>query len=88
MLTTNKYVASGFTSGMLLVLATAACTRPAEPNVKRIKSGEQYAGFLKDYSKLAANPDLDDDLVVHELKRNFRLGLWGGLGKHSGRNQQ
>src|ERR671913_1143330 len=59
MLTLNKHSATGFTSGILLVLVTAACTRPAEPTVKKVKAGEEYAGFLKDYSRLAANPDLD-----------------------------
>ena len=77
MLTSNKYVASGFTSGLLLVLATAACTRPAEPTVKKMKAGQEYAGFLKDYSKLAPNPALDGDVKTfsqpnaHNNLRNY-----------------
>jgi hypothetical protein len=62
MLTLNKHLARGLTSGILLVLVTAACTRPAESTVKKIKAGQEYAGFLKDYSRLAANPDLDGNV--------------------------
>src|SRR5215218_10053028 len=77
MLTSNKYVASGFTSGILLVLVTAACTRPAEPTVKKMKAGQEYAGFLKDYSRLAPNPALDGDVKTfsqpnaHNNLRNY-----------------
>jgi hypothetical protein len=62
MLTLDKHIARGFTSGILLVLVTVSCTRPSEPSVKKIKAGQEYAGFLKDYSKLAVNPDLDGNV--------------------------
>jgi hypothetical protein len=63
MLTLNRHLARGFTSGILLVLVTAACTRPAaESRVKKIKAGQEYAGFLKDYSRLAPNPNLDGNV--------------------------
>src|SRR5947208_5609097 len=62
MLTLNKHCAPGLSFSFLLVLATLACTRPAEPTVKRIKAGQEYAGFLKDYSKLAPNPELDGNV--------------------------
>ena len=62
MLTLNKHLGRGLSSSILLVLVTAACTKPAEPTVRKIKSGQEYAGFLKDYSKLAPNPELDGDV--------------------------
>src|SRR3954447_7333851 len=64
MLTLKKHLARGFSSGILLVvLVTAGCTKPAEqPTVKKIKAGQEYAGFLKDYSKLAPNPNLDGNV--------------------------
>src|SRR5688572_3038379 len=64
MLTLNKHLVGGFTSAILLVLVTAACTRPAEPTVKKIKAGQEYAGLLKDYSRLAVNPDLDGNVTT------------------------
>src|SRR4051812_704613 len=60
MLIVNKYLARSFSAGCIVIFAlTAACTRPSQPAVKRMKAGQEYAGFLKDYSKLAPNPDLD-----------------------------
>jgi hypothetical protein len=43
----------------LLMLAAAACTKPSTPGVKKMPANQEYSGFLKDYSKLAANPDLE-----------------------------
>jgi hypothetical protein len=43
----------------LLALFTAACTKPAQPGVKKMPANQEYSGFLKDYSKLASNPDLE-----------------------------
>ena len=43
----------------LLMLAAAACTKPATPGVKKMPANQEYSGFLKDYSKLAPNPDLE-----------------------------
>ena len=54
--------AFGLCIGVLFALCTAACTRPAEPSVKRIKAGQEYAGFLKDYARLAPNPAIDGNV--------------------------
>lgn len=43
----------------LLALLTVACTKPATPGVKKMPANQEYSGFLKDYSKLAPNPDLE-----------------------------
>ena len=43
----------------LLMLAAAACTKPTTPGVKKMPANQEYSGFLKDYSKLAPNPDLE-----------------------------
>jgi hypothetical protein len=62
MLTLHKHLAKGFASGLVLFLVTVSCSRPLEPRVKKIKAGQEYAGFLKDYSKLAPNPELDGNV--------------------------
>jgi hypothetical protein len=54
-----------FAPGLLasLVLFAAGCaTAPQGAAVKRIKAGQEQAGFLKDYSKLAPNPNLEGDV--------------------------
>jgi hypothetical protein len=80
MLTSKKISARSFrySFGVLLALVTAACTRPpAEPVVKKIRAGQEYAGFLKDYSKLAPNPELDGNVKTfaqadaHKNLRNY-----------------
>jgi hypothetical protein len=43
----------------LLALLTVACTKSATPGVKKMPANQEYSGFLKDYSKLAPNPDLE-----------------------------
>jgi hypothetical protein len=43
----------------LLTGLTVACTKPTTPRVKRMQANQEYSGFLKDYSKLAANSDLE-----------------------------
>lgn len=43
----------------LLALLTSACARPDTPRVKKMPANQEYSGFLKDYSKLAPNPDLE-----------------------------
>jgi len=46
-------------SAALLIVLTVACTKPATPRVKRMPANQEYSGFLKDYSKLVPNSDLD-----------------------------
>src|SRR4051794_35541668 len=49
--------------GTLVVVATCGCTTASDSSgVKRIKAGQEYAGFLKDYTKLAPNPAIDGDV--------------------------
>jgi hypothetical protein len=48
-----------FSLTALLALFAAACTKPAPAGVKKMPANQEYSGFLKDYSKLAPNPDLD-----------------------------
>ncbi len=43
----------------LLMLVTTACSKPATSSVKKMPANQEYSGFLKDYSKLAPNPDLE-----------------------------
>jgi hypothetical protein len=62
--------------GVCLMLMTAACSRSAQPSgVKKIKAGQEYAGFLKDYSKLAPNPAVDGDVKTYaqtDAQKNLR----------------
>ncbi len=45
---------------VVLGLFAVACTKPAAtPGVKKMPANQEYSGFLKDYSKLAPNPDLE-----------------------------
>jgi hypothetical protein len=61
--------------GVLLVLVTAACTKPAEPVVRKIRAGQEYAGFLRDYAKLAPNPAIDGNVRTFaqtDARKNLR----------------
>jgi Protein of unknown function (DUF3313) len=62
--------------GVCLMLTTAACSRVAPPSgVKTMKAGQEYAGFLKDYSKLAPNPAVDGDVKTYaqtDAQKNLR----------------
>jgi hypothetical protein len=47
----------------------------ADPPVKKIPAGQEYSGFLKDYSNLKANPNLDGDArtyVSADARKNLR----------------
>ena len=47
---------------VLLALLTAACTKPTTSGVKKMPANQEYSGFLKDYSKLAPNPELEGNV--------------------------
>jgi hypothetical protein len=52
-----------FSLGMsVLFVLVAACTKSPEPLVKKIKAGQEYAGFLTDYARLAPNPAIDGNV--------------------------
>jgi hypothetical protein len=54
-----------FSFAVLLILVITSCTKPPaspKPSVKRIPANQEYAGFLKDYSKLAPNPKLEGNV--------------------------
>lgn len=43
----------------VLIFFTVACAKSATPGVKKMPANQEFSGFLKDYSKLAANPNLE-----------------------------
>jgi len=67
-----------FSAGIsvLVVLATSGCTTaPQSSGIKRIKAGQEHAGFLKDYTKLAPNPAIDGDVKTFaqaDAQKNLR----------------
>jgi len=61
--TRNMHSGSTFSLGIgVLVILAAACTKAPEPVVTKIKAGQEYAGFLKDYARLAPNPAIDGNV--------------------------
>ena len=44
------------------VLITSACSKPTTPGVKKLTANQEYSGFLKDYSKLAPNPEIEGNV--------------------------
>jgi hypothetical protein len=50
----------------LAVLLTAACSKPGSTSgAKKMPANQEFSGFLKDYSKLAANPALDGNVKTY-----------------------
>ena len=48
---------------------------PVEPAVKRIAAGQEFSGFLKDYSALKPNPNLEGDALTYastDAQKNLR----------------
>jgi len=43
----------------LYAVSAAGCKKPATPGVKKMPANQEYSGFLKDYSKLAPNAELE-----------------------------
>jgi len=76
-----KTVASFLALAFLAV--TTGCsqaTKPAavKPAVKRIAAGQQFSGFLKDYSALKPNPNLEGDVLTYvstDAQKNLRSYL-------------
>jgi hypothetical protein len=60
---------------LLAALGATACTKPSSPGVKKMTANQEYAGFLKDYSKLAPNPKLEGNVktfVQADAQKNLR----------------
>jgi len=65
---------------MVFLAVTTGCseaTKPTavEPAVKRIPAGQQFSGFLKDYSALKPNPNLEGDVLTYvstDAQKNLR----------------
>jgi hypothetical protein len=47
------------------LIAVAACSTAPKSGFKRMTEGQQYSGFLKDYSNLKANPKLDSSALTY-----------------------
>jgi hypothetical protein len=65
---TKKFSATNAISlGLLALFAliTTACTKPVTTDVKKIPANQEYSGFLKDYSKLAPNPNLEGAIKTY-----------------------
>lgn len=53
-----------FAAALVLLTSLAACSSP-NPGVKKLAQGEKYSGFLKDYSALKSNPNLDEHALTY-----------------------
>jgi hypothetical protein len=65
----------------LLLAMTMACsqgTKPTEdmkPAVRKIAAGQEFSGFLKDYSALRPNPNLEGNALTYvstDAQKNLR----------------
>jgi hypothetical protein len=58
------------------LMAVSACSvAPTKSGLKRVPEGQQDSGFLKDYTNLKANPNLDSDALTFvntDAARNLR----------------
>lgn len=51
---------------LLLIVWTAGCAKqPSERSAKKIPAGKEFSGFLKDYSNLKPNSDVDGDALTY-----------------------
>ena len=66
--TLTKATAGCLTLAILaLAVACSQATKPTalKPAVKKIPAGQKFSGFLKDYSALKSNPNLDGDALTY-----------------------
>ena len=57
------------------LIAAAACSTAPKSGINRVPEGQQNSGFLKDYSNLKANPQLDSDALTYvnaDATKNLR----------------
>jgi hypothetical protein len=74
-MTTNTFSSKCALSFGLLALLTIGCTKPGTPSVKKIPANQEYSGFLKDYSTLAPNPNLEGAIKTYvstDAQKNLR----------------
>jgi hypothetical protein len=65
---------------LALTMGCSHATKPTavEPAVKRIAAGQQFSGFLKDYSALKPSPNLEGDVLTYvstDAQKNLRSYL-------------
>ena len=49
----------------LLFMVVVACEQRSEPGVKRMQTGQQFSGFLGDYTGLEPNPNLEGEALTY-----------------------
>jgi hypothetical protein len=68
-------------AAILMIVLVFGCSKPqttaegALPPVKKIPSGAQFSGFLKDYSALKPNPNMEGEMLTYvstDAKKNLR----------------
>jgi hypothetical protein len=74
----NRFV---WFAALLMVAMAVGCSKPqtteegALPPVKKIPAGSQFSGFLKDYSALKPNPNMEGEMLTYvstDAKKNLR----------------
>jgi len=70
-------------AAIVMIAMAVGCSRPqttgegaaALPPVKKIPAGSQFSGFLKDYSALKPNPNIEGEMLTYvsaDAKKNLR----------------
>ena len=70
-------------AAMVMIAMAVGCSKPqtteegagALPPVKKIPAGSQFSGFLKDYSALKPNPNIEGEMLTYvsaDAKKNLR----------------
>ena len=52
-------------AAVLLFVVAVACEQQSEPGAKRMQAGQQFSGFLSDYSGLKPNPNLEGEALTY-----------------------
>jgi hypothetical protein len=75
------FLVTGYLAVMCLFLIFMGCseapkpTESTQPAVKKIPAGQEFSGFLKDYSDLKPNPELGNDALTYasaDATKNLR----------------
>jgi len=62
-------------AGLCGLIAASSCSPAPKSTLKRVPEGQQYSGFLKDYSGLKPNPQLEGEALTYvntDATRNLR----------------